>query len=103
MGSRPGPVKEQIAAFQERLTAMIHRLILIACEQHELSADEDPTELTFELNGIILAANANFVLRDNPTVLDMASKIVRRRLGVAPPTAADSSARRRSDQRKRSR
>ena len=44
--------------------------------------DEDPDALTFELNGVILAANANFVLRDDPAVLDMARNVVRRRLGL---------------------
>jgi hypothetical protein len=33
---------------------------------------------------MLLAANANFVLRDDPAVLDMARQVVRRRLGVAP-------------------
>jgi AcrR family transcriptional regulator len=88
MGSRPGPVKEQIAAFQARLTALIGQFIASALELHELSADEDPQALAFELNGIILAANTNFVLRDDPAVLDLARSVVRRRLGIttARPT-----------------
>ena len=83
MGTRPGPVKEQIAAFQSGFTALIREFIVTALEQHELPADEDPDALTFELNGIILAANANFVLRDDPATLDMAKHIVRRRLSGA--------------------
>ncbi len=82
MGTRPGPVKEQIAAFQGRLTALIRQFAVTALERHELPTDEDADALTFELNGIILAANTNFVLRDEPDVLDMAKKVVRRRLGV---------------------
>ena len=39
--------------------------------------------LTFELNGIILAANSGFVLREDPAILAMASSVVRRRLGAA--------------------
>src|SRR4029077_16011976 len=57
MGTRPGPVKEQIAAFQARLTGLIRQFALTALELGELPADEDPDALTFELNGIILAAN----------------------------------------------
>ena len=72
MGTRPGPVKEQIAAFQGGFTALIRQFVVTALEQHELPADEDPDALTFELNGIILAANANFVLRRDPAALDMA-------------------------------
>ena len=85
MGTRPGPVKEQIAAFQGGFTALIRQFVVTALEQHELPADEDPDALTFELNGIILAANTNFVLREDPAALDMARTIVRRRLGIGAP------------------
>jgi AcrR family transcriptional regulator len=81
MGSRPGPVKEQIAAFQGGVTALIRQFVVTALEQHELPADEDPDALTFELNGIILAANTSFVLRDDAAALDLARTVVRRRLG----------------------
>ena len=82
MGTRPGPVKEQIAAFQGGLSAMTRQFVVTALEQHELPADEDPDALTFELTGIILAANTNFVLREDPAVLAMARNVVRRRLGI---------------------
>ena len=39
----------------------------------------------FELNGIILAADTNFVLRDDPAVLDLARQVVYRRLGLGQP------------------
>ena len=90
MGTRPGPVKEQIAAFQGRFTTLIRRFIGTALERHELAADEDPDGLTFELNGIILAANASFVLRQDGAALEMARHVVRRRLGVTTTTAATS-------------
>ena len=85
MGTRPGPVKERIAAFQSSFTALIRGFIVTAIDQHELPADEDPEALTFELNGIILAANSRFVLSDDPRVLDMARSLLRRRLGVPTP------------------
>ena len=88
MGTRPGPVKEQIAAFQGRLTALIRQFIVTALEQHQLPADEDPDALTFELNGVILAANTNFVLRQDPALLDMARTVVRRRLGTTTTAIA---------------
>jgi AcrR family transcriptional regulator len=82
MGTRPGPVKEQIAAFQSDFTSQIRQFVVRALAQHELPADEDPDALTFELNGITLAANSNFVLRQDPAALEMAKQIVRRRLRV---------------------
>jgi AcrR family transcriptional regulator len=82
MGSRPGPVKEQIAAFQSGFTAVIRQFAATALERHELE-DEDPDSIAFELNGIILATNAHFVIYQDPAVLEMAKQIVRRRLGAA--------------------
>ena len=98
MGSRPGPVKERVAAFQGRFAAMVREFIVTAIEQHELPVDEDPDTLSFELNGIILAANANFVLRDDTAALDLARLVVRRRLGITamPPPAANHNESRRS-------
>ena len=87
MGTRPGPVKEQIAALQAEFTALIRRFIITALERQELPADEHPDALTFELNGIILAANTNFVLREEPDALVMARNTVRRRLGIATSTS----------------
>jgi hypothetical protein len=48
----------------------------------QFPAGEDIALLVFELNGIILAANAGFVMTDDPATLDMAQRAVRRRLGV---------------------
>ena len=82
MGTRPGPVKEQIVAFQSGFVALIKGFAATALAQNELPADEDPDRLAFELNGIILATDASFVLNDDPTVLDLARQVVRRRLGL---------------------
>jgi AcrR family transcriptional regulator len=81
MGTRPGPVKEHIAAFQSEFVAMIRGFAATAIEQHELPASDDPGRLAFELNGIILATNASFVLHDDPAVLDLARQVVHQRLG----------------------
>jgi AcrR family transcriptional regulator len=82
MGTRPGPVKEEVAAFQSSFTGLIRQFVVTAIERDELPAHEDPDALTFELNGIILAANASFVLRADPAALDLARTVVRRRLGL---------------------
>src|SRR5882724_5579711 len=42
MGTRPGPVKEQIAAFQSGFSGLIRGFIVTALEQHELPTEEDP-------------------------------------------------------------
>jgi AcrR family transcriptional regulator len=84
MGTRPGPVKEQIVAFQKGLVALIKGFAVTAMDKGELAATESPDQLAFELNGIILAADASFVLHDDPAVLDLAHQVVRRRLGLEP-------------------
>ena len=82
MGTRPGPVKESVAAFQAGFVDLLRGFAATAIQQHELPTGEDPDRLAFELNGIILAADANFVLHDNPAVLDLARQVVHRRLGL---------------------
>jgi hypothetical protein len=56
--------------------------VATAIAQHELPPGEDPGQLAFELDGIILATDANFVLHDDSAVLDLACQVVRRRLGL---------------------
>jgi len=82
MGTRPGPVKERIALFQQRFVGLIFRFAERAQELGHIPADEDLTILVFDLNGIILAANANFVMTDDPMALDIARRALRRRLGL---------------------
>jgi AcrR family transcriptional regulator len=81
MGTRPGPVKDRVAAFQFGFALALRSFVVTAIEQHELPADEDPDALTFELNGIVLATNASFVLSGDPAMIDMAKRVVRRRIG----------------------
>ena len=54
------------------MTALMRQFIVTALEQHEL-ADEDPESLAFELTGIMFAANANFVLREDPSAVELAT------------------------------
>jgi AcrR family transcriptional regulator len=84
MGTRPGPVKERVGLFQQRFVGLIFGFAQRAQELGQIPADEDLTLLVFDLNGIILAANANFVMTDNAIALDIAHRAVRRRLGLDP-------------------
>jgi AcrR family transcriptional regulator len=86
MGTRPGPVKDQITAFQGALIALMRDLIGTAIERGDISDDEDPDALAFELSGVMFAANANFVLRDDAGAVAMARGIVHRRLGTPAAT-----------------
>src|SRR5438270_1218703 len=68
MGARPGLVRDRIAGIQSGFTAMLRSFAATAIDQHELPADEDPERLAFELHAILLGADAQFVLRDDPLV-----------------------------------
>ena len=83
MGTRPGPVNERIAAFQGRLTSLVRQFIVAAIERGELPSDEDADALTLELNGLILAANLSFVLRQDESAVTLARHVAHRRLGAA--------------------
>ena len=82
MGTRPGPVKDALAGFQAGFVDLLRGFAATAIEQNQLPPGEDPDQLAFELNGICLAADANFVLHDDPAVLDLARQVTRRRLGL---------------------
>jgi AcrR family transcriptional regulator len=88
MGTRPGPVKERVAAFQARLTELVRQLIVTSIERGELPSDEDPDALTLELNGLILAANTNFVLHQSDGAVTLARHLAHRRLAAAAATAS---------------
>jgi AcrR family transcriptional regulator len=82
MGTRPGPVKERVGQFQQMFIGVVYGYADKAHELGQLPADDDLMLLVFELNGIILAANTSFVMTDDPAMLDVARRAVRRRLGV---------------------
>jgi hypothetical protein len=83
MDARPGPVRDLIASLQARFGELIHGFAVTALARHELSPGEDPGQLAFELNGIMLAADTNFAEHDDLAVLELARQIVRQRLGVS--------------------
>jgi AcrR family transcriptional regulator len=82
MGTRPGPVRDRVAAIQSGFAATLRSFAATALDQHELPAREDPDRLAFELHAILLAADTKFVLYDDPAVLDLARQVVYQRLGL---------------------
>jgi len=82
MGTRPGPVKDRVAAINSGFTALLAAFAAAALEQHQLPAREDPGRLAFELHAILLGADTKFILNDDPAALDLARQIIRQRLGL---------------------
>jgi AcrR family transcriptional regulator len=85
LGTRTGPVRDLIIELQAQFGELIRGFAVTAVARNELPTGEDPGRLAFELNGIMLATDTNFVQHEDPAVIDLARQIVRQRLGVGHP------------------
>ncbi|WP_256788124.1 TetR/AcrR family transcriptional regulator [Frankia sp. AvcI1] len=83
MGTHRGPVQEKVAEFHSGFIQLIRDVVRTAVQLRQLPPDEDPAALALELNGTLLAADTSFVMYDDPSVLDLGRRVVRRRLGLA--------------------
>jgi AcrR family transcriptional regulator len=81
VGTRPGPVRDSVAAQQRDWLALLERLAREADELGELDPGADPGQLAFELNALLVAANTSFILQGDPKVFDRARAAVRERVG----------------------
>jgi AcrR family transcriptional regulator len=72
LDGRPGPVRERIAAFQREWMSTLERLAGEACAAGELDPSTDPRQIAFEVNAMLAAANAQFLLQGDAVVFDRA-------------------------------
>ena len=84
VGTRPGPVRDAVAAQQSDWMQLLERLAYKAVEHGELEPDVDPAQLAFELNAVLVSANTSFILHGNPAVFERARAAVRGRLPGLP-------------------
>ncbi len=80
--SRPGPLKDRIAAFDRRWKARFVEQLRYAHAAGDLPTDADIDQVFFEIDAYLLYAHAAFAFRDDPEVLERAGVAVRRRLAV---------------------
>ena len=71
---RPGPVRDALALMVRTWHATLQRAIEMAIEEQHLSADTDPTQMLFELHGLILALHHDARFLRLPGALDRARK-----------------------------
>lgn len=87
LDSRSGPVRERIAAFQREWMGTLERQAAEARAAGELDRSADPRQIAFEVNAMLVAANAMFLLQGDPAVFDRARSgllgILERGAGVA--------------------
>lgn len=69
---RPGPVRDALASMVSNWQAALGRAIRIAVEEGHLRPDTDPTQMLFEMHGLILALHHDARFLRNPGVLDRA-------------------------------
>jgi AcrR family transcriptional regulator len=81
--AQPGPVKERIAAFDDRWRGRLERELTAARASGDLAADEDIAALVFDVDALLYYAHGAFSFRGDPAVLETARRAVRRRIGWA--------------------
>lgn len=80
MSARPGPVRDRIAEEQQDWVALLERYATEARQHGQLPEDSDPTQLAFELNAFVVAANTAHVLHGDRSALQRASRAIEDRL-----------------------
>jgi AcrR family transcriptional regulator len=80
-----GPVRERIQEFHTEWLARVVDLIREAQERGDIAVDADPEQITFEIDSLMLGANAAFLLFADREALERARRAVRDRLEVRRP------------------
>jgi AcrR family transcriptional regulator len=78
--TRPGPVRDRLFAFLAGWLDRLDAAIREAQAEGSLDPDEDPADLTFELEAAIFLANAQFVVVHSAEPVERARRIINRRL-----------------------
>ncbi len=91
---RPGPVRDALVSMVRAWHAALERAIRLAMDEGQLRPDTDPTQMLFELHGLILALHHDARFLRTPGALDRARAGFERTLShyaqgaVALPAAA---------------
>jgi AcrR family transcriptional regulator len=77
---RPGPVRDRLLAFLGEWLAQLEGLVRNAQDEGSLDPGEDAQQLVFELEALLLYANAQYVVSRAAEPLDRARRAIERRL-----------------------
>jgi AcrR family transcriptional regulator len=75
------PVKDALARAQKTLLDFFATNVDVARRKGDLPEDIDPSEMAYEIDAILVGADVNFVLFEDPVRLERARASVRRLLG----------------------
>jgi AcrR family transcriptional regulator len=81
--TRPGPVKDKIAAVQQGWNELLQQLIRDAQAAGSLDVAQDPLQLAFEIYAFLLWGNTAFVADDDAGHLQRARVAITNRLSLA--------------------
>jgi AcrR family transcriptional regulator len=82
--NRRESIRTRLADEQRAWLGFIEQLIGEAMAAGQLPAPADARRLAFELDAVMIGADANFALLGEPSYLDEGRAAIRRRLGVVP-------------------
>ena len=80
-----GPVRGRIQRFHTEWLAVVVDRIRAAQEHGEIAADADPDQIAFEIDSVMLGANAAFLLFGDSEAIERARRAVCDRLEVRDP------------------
>jgi AcrR family transcriptional regulator len=87
MDTRPGRVRDEVAAFFRHWWDMIEAAFRTARERGEIDPSADPVQLTFEVNAMLAEANGLYLLGGDRGAFDMARRGIADRLERYAPSA----------------
>ena len=82
--TRPGRVRDRIVEFIEGWVGELFQTVKDAQATGEIDPAEDAEQLTFEIDAMLLMANAAYVMSPSPEVLERARRGIERIIGPAP-------------------
>jgi AcrR family transcriptional regulator len=88
VGTRPGSAHDAIVAQRLEWLALLERLAREAAELGALEPTADPTQLAFELQALLVAANTSFILQGDTGAFERARIAIHARLRVAETESA---------------
>ena len=83
MDTRPGPVRDAAAEIVGGWLGLIEQSVAQAQLEGAIDPGEEPAQLAFELNALLLLGNASFVISRDPVAVERARRGIRRRLAGA--------------------
>lgn len=83
LDTRPGPVRDRVAAIHRDWSGLIRAALSAARDAGEIAPDADPDQLAFEIKAMLAEANAVYLLQDEPRAFAMARRAIDDRLARA--------------------